>query len=257
MHVRRWTTRAAVTAGALALTATMTATASAGTVSTPPAASPATSAAASPAASPATVASASTTSTTTSTATATASTAGTTHAPRTTDLTAAGLAGIDYATWQRDVTAALATARPYVEQRTAGASGERLAMVLDIDNTSLETDFHYFWEYPTPAVAQVLDLVRYADSRGVDIFFVTARPDIIGSLTSYNLKKAGFPVDGLYVRSLPDLFDEVSAYKTGKRKEIEAKGYTIIANVGNRPSDLSGGHAERTFKLPDYGGKLS
>ncbi|AWI31033.1 HAD family acid phosphatase [Streptomyces tirandamycinicus] len=263
MHVRRWTTRAAVTAGALALTATMTATASAGTVSTPPAASPATSAAASPAASPATVASASTTASTsttasiTSTTTATASTAGTTHAPRTTDLTAAGLAGIDYATWQRDVTAALATARPYVEQRTAGASGERLAMVLDIDNTSLETDFHYFWEYPTPAVAQVLDLVRYADSRGVDIFFVTARPDIIGSLTSYNLKKAGFPVDGLYVRSLPDLFDEVSAYKTGKRKEIEAKGYTIIANVGNRPSDLSGGHAERTFKLPDYGGKLS
>lgn len=251
MHVRRWTTRAAVTAGALALTATMTATASAGTVSTPPAASPATSAAASPAASPATAASTSITSTTT------ASTAGTTHAPRTTDLTAAGLAGIDYATWQRDVTAALATARPYVEQRTAGASGERLAMVLDIDNTSLETDFHYFWEYPTPAVAQVLDLVRYADSRGVDIFFVTARPDIIGSLTSYNLKKAGFPVDGLYVRSLPDLFDEVSAYKTGKRKEIEAKGYTIIANVGNRPSDLSGGHAERTFKLPDYGGKLS
>ncbi|MFD9214272.1 HAD family acid phosphatase [Streptomyces sp. NPDC059544] len=224
MHVRRWTTRAAVPAAALALAATMTATASAATVSAAPKA---------------------------------ASAAAPAHAPQPTDITAAGLAGIDYATWQRDVTAALATARPYIEQRTAGASGQRLAMVLDIDNTSLETDFHYFWEYPTPAVRQVLDLVRYADSRGVDIFFVTARPDIIESLTSYNLKRAGYPVDGLYVRSLPDLFDEVSAYKTGKRAEIEAKGYTIVANVGNRPSDLVGGHAERTFKLPDYDGKLS
>ncbi|AWK10837.1 hypothetical protein DDQ41_20165 [Streptomyces spongiicola] len=286
MHVRRWTTRAAVAAGALTLTATMAATASAGTASTAPRTSPtaprtspAAGISAAPAvpatqaipaipaipATPATPASAavsasaaaSAASSATSPAPYPAATAGGTHTPRTADLTAAGLAGVDYATWRRDVTAALADARPYVEQRTAGASGERLAMVLDIDNTSLETDFHYFWEYPTPAVGQVLDLVRYADSRGVDIFFVTARPGIIETLTSYNLRKAGFPVDGLHVRGLPDLFDEVSAYKTGKRKEIEAKGYTIIANVGNRSSDLAGGHAERTFKLPDYGGKLS
>lgn len=64
-------------------------------------------------------------------------------------------------------------------------------------------------------------------------------------------------MSGLYVRDLPDLFEEVSAYKTGKRAEIEARGYTIIANIGNSPTDLVGGHAERTVKLPDYGGKLS
>ncbi|MEU3301875.1 MULTISPECIES: HAD family acid phosphatase [unclassified Streptomyces] len=219
MHVRRWTSRAAVSFAALALTASMTATATAATApTTAPAPTP---------------------------------------AVQRTGATFAALGGVDYATWQRDVSAVVATARPYIEQRTADASGRRLAMVLDIDNTSLETDFHYFWEYPTPAVKQVLDLARYADSRGVDIFFVTARPGIIESLTSYNLHKAGYPVDGLYVRSIPDLFEEVSAYKTGKRAEIEAKGYTIIANVGNRSSDLVGGHAERTFKLPDYDGKLS
>jgi len=64
-------------------------------------------------------------------------------------------------------------------------------------------------------------------------------------------------VAGLYVRSLPDLFDEVAAYKTAKRAEIEKKGYTIIANIGNSPTDLVGGHAEKTFKLPDYDGQLS
>ncbi|TQK51778.1 putative acid phosphatase of HAD superfamily subfamily IIIB [Streptomyces sp. SLBN-118] len=212
MYARSWTTRAAVTVAALALTSSVTATATAATPA--PTAQP-------------------------------------------TSTSRPFLPDVDYATWQRDVSAVVATARPYVEKRTAGASGRRLAMVLDIDNTSLETDFHYFWEYPTPAIKPVLDLVRYADSRGVDIYFVTARPGIIASLTSYNLGKVGYPVDGLYVRDLPDLFEQVSAYKTEKRAEIEAKGYTIIANIGNNTSDLVGGHAERTFKLPDYDGKLS
>ncbi|MFH8617537.1 HAD family acid phosphatase [Streptomyces sp. NPDC017979] len=170
----------------------------------------------------------------------------------------AALAGVDYATWQRDVAPVVARARTHVAQRTAGApSGERRAIVLDIDNTSLETDFHPFWEYPTDAIAPMLELARFADSRDVAVFFVTARPGIIQGLTEYNLKKVGYPVDGLYVQRLPDLFHEVSRYKTAKRAEIEAKGYTIIANIGNRPTDLVGGHAERTFKLPDYGGKLT
>ncbi|MFD5103483.1 HAD family acid phosphatase [Streptomyces albidochromogenes] len=164
---------------------------------------------------------------------------------------------VDYATWQRDVAAVVATARPYIEQRTSGSSDEKRALVLDIDNTSLETDFHAFWQYPTPAVKPILDLTRFAASRDVDVFFVTARPGIIESLTEYNLRKVGYPVTEVHTRSLPDLFEEVSAYKTDMRADIEDDGYTIIANIGNRSSDLVGGHAERTFKLPDYGGQLS
>lgn len=170
--------------------------------------------------------------------------------------TAAGTASVDYAAWQRDVTAALAGARAHIEARTATGGGKQ-AIVLDIDNTSLETHFHPFWKLPTPAVTQVRELARYADSRGAAVFFVTARPGIIHSLTDWNLKKAGYPVDGLYVRDLPDLFEEVSAYKTEKRAEIEAKGYTIIANIGNNTTDIVGGHAEKAYKLPDYDGQLS
>lgn len=170
---------------------------------------------------------------------------------------AAAFADIDYGTWRRDVAAVVAEARPYIEERSEEAGREKQAIVLDIDNSSLETDFHPFWELPTPAIADVRDLVRDAHARGVAVFFVTARPGIIHSLTDWNLRKSGYPVDGLYVRNLPDLFAEVGAYKTAKRAEIEAKGYTIIANIGNNTTDLVGGHAERAFKLPDYGGKLS
>ncbi|MER5183512.1 HAD family acid phosphatase [Streptomyces sp. NPDC002896] len=166
-------------------------------------------------------------------------------------------ADVDYDTWQSDVRAVIDQALPYVQQRTANAAGQKLAIVFDVDNTTLETDFHPWYELPTPAVEPSLELARYAKSRGVDIFFVTARPGIIKSLTEANLKTVGYPVSGVYVRDLPDLFDEVSAYKTSKRAEIEARGYTIIANVGNNESDLVGGHAERTFKLPDYDGQLS
>jgi hypothetical protein len=44
--------------------------------------------------------------------------------------------------------------------------------------------------------------------------------------------------------------------KTNARIAIENSGYTIVANVGNSATDLAGGHAERTFKLPDYDGQL-
>ncbi|CAM5407509.1 HAD family acid phosphatase [Streptomyces abikoensis] len=167
----------------------------------------------------------------------------------------AGLKGVDHPTWQRDVQAVVDRALPYVKERTENTHGRKQALVLDIDNTSLETDFH--WTYPTPAVRPVLDLARYAHARGAAVFFVTARPGILDGLTEHNLRDAGYPVGGLYVRHLPDLFQDVSTYKTAKRAEIENNGYTIIANIGNNTGDLVGGHAERTFKLPDYDGKLS
>ncbi|MFF3611745.1 HAD family acid phosphatase [Streptomyces sp. NPDC002580] len=170
---------------------------------------------------------------------------------------ATATADVDYATWQNDVQAVIDQAVPYVGQRTSAAGGSKLAVVFDIDNTTLETDFHPWYQLPTPAVRASLALARYAHERGVAVFFVTARPGIIASETKWNLKSVGYPVDGLYVRDLPDLFAEVSAYKTGKRAQIESLGYTIIANVGNNTTDLVGGHAERTFKLPDYDGQLS
>ncbi|CCE07932.1 exported hypothetical protein [Bradyrhizobium sp. STM 3843] len=43
----------------------------------------------------------------------------------------------------------------------------------------------------------------------------------------------------------------VAHYKTSKRVDIESRGFTIIASIGDQKSDLAGGHAEMTFKLPN------
>ncbi|MFI8896476.1 HAD family acid phosphatase [Streptomyces paradoxus] len=170
--------------------------------------------------------------------------------------TTAAAADVDYGTWQKDCRAVMDQALPYLKQRIAAAKpGEKQAIVLDIDNTALETDFGF--SYPQPANKPVLEAARYAQERGVALFFVTARPDIIASFTQYNLKQTGYQVSGLYVRNFIDLFKNVAEYKTAQRVDIERKGYTIIANIGNSSTDLSGGHAERTYKLPDYDGQLS
>lgn len=180
----------------------------------------------------------------------------TTAARTSTSATTATAADVDYGTWQKDCQAVMDQALPYLKQRIAATKpGEKQAIVFDIDNTTLETDFGF--SYPQPANKPVLEAARYAQERGVALFFVTARPDIIASFTEYNLKQAGYQVSGLYVRNFTDLFKNVADYKTAQRVDVERKGYTIIANIGNSGTDLSGGHAEKTYKLPDYDGQLS
>ncbi|WP_217144379.1 HAD family acid phosphatase [Streptomyces sp. AC627_RSS907] len=189
------------------------------------------------------------------TATITPAVAAPAETPRTTVATAAA-AAVDRDTWQKDCRAVMDQALPYLKERIADVRpGEKQAIVLDIDNTALETDFGF--SYPQPANRPVLEAARYAQEHGVALFFVTARPGVIKAPTEWNLDHAGYESSGLYVRGFLDLFRDVAEYKTAQRAGIEAKGYTIIANIGNSATDLSGGHAERTFKLPDYGGQLS
>jgi len=169
---------------------------------------------------------------------------------------ASAAADVDYATWQQDCQTVMNQALPALKQRIAAAKpGEKQAIVFDVDNTTLETD--YGFSYPSPANKPVLEVAKYAQEHGVSLFFVTARPGIISGVTDYNLKSVGYKVSGLYVRGFLDLFKDVAAYKTAQRVTIESKGYTIIANIGNSATDLSGGHAETTYKLPDYDGQLS
>ncbi|MFC8096824.1 HAD family acid phosphatase [Streptomyces sp. NPDC057301] len=163
---------------------------------------------------------------------------------------------VDYNTWQNDCQAVMDQALPHLKQRIANTKpGEKQAIVFDIDNTTLETDFGF--SYPQPANEPVREVAEYAQEHGVSLFFVTARPGIIYSVTDYNLEYRGYQVSGLYVRGFFDLFKNVGDYKTAQRVDIEKKGYTIIANIGNSATDLSGGHAEKTYKLPDYNGQLS
>jgi predicted secreted acid phosphatase len=151
------------------------------------------------------------------------------------------------------------------------------ALVLDIDETSLSNweqlvanDFGYFaqggcdflpkgpcgalkWDElgRATAIAPTLHLFDAAQHAGVKVFFITGRHEAERAWTERNLARVGYH-DWQQLVMKPDGMDATAAtYKTAARAEIESKGFTIIANVGDQQSDLDGGHAQRIFKLPN------
>lgn len=159
----------------------------------------------------------------------------------------------DYDQWLSEVTAVAAKASDYLTARLADG-GDGTAIVLDIDNTALESAYGVTRNSITSRVEPIAELAGLADSLGAAVFFVTARTESDRARTLANLEAAGYPIAGLYMQS--GYSGSLQAYKTGARIDIEERGYTIVANIGNNYTDLAGGHAERTFKLPDYDGQL-
>ncbi|MGY5053729.1 HAD family acid phosphatase [Streptomyces sp. 900105755] len=158
--------------------------------------------------------------------------------------------------WLSDVAAVTGPAQDYIDSRAAAnASGAKQAIVLDIDNTSLET--HFEGGITIPATPPVLAIAQDAHAKGIGVFFVSARSDLYNVVAKANLKAVGYPVDGLYARTVAQLLTEsVADFKTSQRKAIEADGYDVIADIGNNTTDLTGGYAGTAYKLPDYDGLL-
>lgn len=180
-----------------------------------------------------------------------------------------------FGAYDRDVAVVLAEAQAYVEKRADPAA--KLALVLDIDETSLSNwpnlladDFGFFLDgtcdhlpkgpcgsdawiarQAAEAIRPTLDLFNAAKARSVSVFFITGRGEAQRAATMNNLKAAGY--DGWADLIMKQAADKspVRTFKTMSRKQIEGRGFTIIANVGDQYSDLDGGHAERTFKVPN------
>ena len=102
-----------------------------------------------------------------------------------------------------------------------------------------------------PAIDPVRDVYRTARRLKLEVIFITGRREHQRAGTEKNIRDIGC---GDYAEFLmkPDDFKGTSAvFKTAERARLIAKGYTIIANVGDQESDLVGGNAEKTFKLPN------
>ena len=96
--------------------------------------------------------------------------------------------------WLDDTVKALSGSRTYVGKRVANTPG-RLALNLDIDNTSLQTYYDR-----GKAIPATLRLARYAKARGVSIFFNTGRHVSKHDRSIRELRRAGFPVDGMCLK---------------------------------------------------------
>jgi hypothetical protein len=96
---------------------------------------------------------------------------------------------------------------------------------------------------------------------GYSVFYVTGRPGPFQEVTLQNLAEQGIPAPRqLFTKPTtapfpPYLPCKASCttidYKSRTRAHIEHLGYQIVANIGDQASDLAGGHAERTFRVPN------
>ncbi len=157
----------------------------------------------------------------------------------------------------------------FLRQRVAkAAAGEKLAMVLDIDDTALSNyplyrtnDFSYIpAEYDrwlagatAPAIRPTLTLFGAARELGVAVFFISGRREDQRAATARNLRAVGYKGwTGMILRGPADKKKTASAYKTTARQKILARGYHLVLNVGDQLSDLSGEPtAEFSVKLPN------
>ena len=153
--------------------------------------------------------------------------------------------------WVADTYDAMQGSRAYVGRR-ADQGGSRLAVNLDIDNTSLAS--HY--DYGAP-VAVTLRFARYARDHGVKLLFNTGRIRGDGRLAKAKalLRAAGYRVTEICGRT--STHETLTHSKQRCRRHFVAEGWTLVANVGNRQSDFTGGSYEKAFRLPSYGGRLA
>lgn len=144
--------------------------------------------------------------------------------------------------------------------------GEKRAIVLDIDETSLSNlshiqanDYGYIpsvwksWvnEGQAKAIPPVKVSYDMCIRANVAVFFISFREESERYVTEKNLQETGYDAWAkLYLKPV-DYELSAQAFKTGIRKQLEDEGFTILINIGDQDSDLRGGHAKRTYKLPN------
>ena len=102
------------------------------------------------------------------------------------------------------------------------------------------------------AIQPTLDIYNLAKRRGAAVFFITGRDDGQRAATEQNLQSTGYTGYTRLIMTPPDAkYASAADFKSPQRAAIEADGYTIVANIGDQPSDLAGGNSQQTFLLPD------
>jgi len=192
--------------------------------------------------------------------------------PRNIELVKQGLIHYhDSGEYEKDMARVVQQAQAYlqsrIEENKVKHRNQKLAIVLDIDETALSN-------YPAmvklgfggtlqeiieeenkgvdPAIEPTLKLYQFAKDHGVAVFFITARKEDSRAATAANLESAGYKnYDGLYLLPMDYHEKTVAVFKTATRKKLMEEGYVIVLSLSDQKADLRGGYAEKAFKLPD------
>jgi acid phosphatase len=130
------------------------------------------------------------------------------------------------------------------------------AVVLDIDETLLDNSLYQVWMMKnnqtfstktwdqfcaaqvSKAIPGAVEFTKYADSKGVKVFYITNRGAETEKDTRENMQKLGFPMGGnvdtfLMQNEKPDW-----GSAKGTRRAVVAKDYRILLNIGDNFGDF-------------------
>lgn len=175
---------------------------------------------------------------------------------------------IDSGGYAKDIADTALKAVKYLQKRVPrGAKGKKMAVVFDIDETTLSNraqiianDYGYVpktWDDwvssgRCPAIIPVQTIYDTAIRLKVDVIFITGRKESDRAGTERNLREVGYETwSKIIFKPTTDVTLTMAGFKTDTRRKLTQEGYVIIANVGDQHSDLVGGYAEKTFKLPN------
>ncbi len=130
------------------------------------------------------------------------------------------------------------------------------AIILDVDETVLDNSLYQVWTIKagknfstktwnefceaqvSRAIPGAVEFTKYADSRGVKVFYITNRDAVTEKATRENMEKLGFPMGGnvdtfLMQNEKPDW-----GSKKSSRRTVVAKDYRVLLNFGDNFGDF-------------------
>ncbi len=168
--------------------------------------------------------------------------------------------------YKREIADVALQASKYLQKRLRKKDDRKLAVVFDIDETTLsnlphllEDDFGYVperWDEwinqgRAPAILPVQVVYDIVVRNKAAVFFISGRRETQRASTERNLRQVGYETWTKAYFKPDDDPRKARDFKIVTRREIAQAGYQIVLNIGDQDSDLVGGFAERTFKLPD------
>ena len=141
------------------------------------------------------------------------------------------------------------------------------AVILDIDETLLDNSRYQVWMLQnnqsfstktwnqfcaaqiSTAIPGAVEFTKYADSKGVKVFYVTNRGAETEKDTRENMAKFGFPMGGNVDTFLMQNEKPEWASAKGARRAVVTKDYRVLLNIGDNFGDFDDryrtGEAER------------
>lgn len=168
----------------------------------------------------------------------------------------------------KEIERQLGDARDYLDRQLQQPRHNRLAIVLDIDETAL-SNFRNFERLSfthnisaltgalmvgnSEAIPAVLAFYQYAIAKKVAVFFISSRPSTPEFLdvTAQNLKKVGYAQwEGLILKPIDKDEISIAEFKMNTRRRL-ALSYDIVLNIGDQDADFEGGYAEANVRIPN------